>query len=83
MALERKDVRFKIDPADHRRLDVVVEHDEKDLGEWVEQLVLRELARREAAARRESSLLVALERAGISRKSRDLSGSASGGGGES
>jgi hypothetical protein len=80
MALERKDVRFKLDPEDHRRLDVVVDHDGKDLGEWVEQLVLRELDRREAAARRESSLLAALERVGISGKTRDSSGTASGGG---
>lgn len=71
MALDRKDVRFKLDPDDHARLGIVAEHDVQDIGEWVEQLVLRELGRREAAARKESSLLGALERVGISRKNRE------------
>lgn len=76
MALDRKDVRFKLDPEEHARLKLVADHDGLDDGEWVEQLVLRELARREALARRESSLLEALARVGISGKNRDSSGNA-------
>jgi hypothetical protein len=80
MALERKDVRAKMDPADHRRLETVVSHDDMDIGEWVEQLILRELNRREAAARRESSLVAALDRLGTSGKTRELPGIGEGGG---
>ena len=74
MALDRKDVRAKLDPSDHKRLEIVSNHDGQDIGEWVEQLILRELDRREAAARRESSLLSALERTGTSGKNRDRPG---------
>jgi hypothetical protein len=74
MALERKDVRSKLDPPDHRRLEIVVNHDGQDIGEWVEQLILRELDRREAAARRESSLVDALDSLGKSGKNRESPG---------
>jgi hypothetical protein len=74
MTLERKDVRSKLDPPDHRRLEIVVNHDDMDIGEWVEQLILRELDRREAAARRESSLADALASVGISGKNRETPG---------
>lgn len=72
MALERKDVRAKLDADEHERLKAVAEHDGKDVGEWVEQLILRELTSREAAARKESSLLAALERAGKAGKNREI-----------
>lgn len=80
MALERKDVRFKLDADEHARLVAVAAHDSQDMGEWVEQLVLRELANREAFARRESSLLATLERVGISGKSRENPGNPGEGG---
>jgi hypothetical protein len=72
MALERKDVRAKIDADEHRRLELVADHDGQDIGEWVEHLILRELASREAAARKASSLLEALERAGKPGKNREF-----------
>lgn len=74
MTLERKDVRAKLDPEDHARLTAVAAHDDRDIGAWVEQLILRELASREAAARREASLVDKLDRLGISGKTRDSSG---------
>lgn len=73
MALERKDVRFKLDPNDHERLAVVVSHDNQDIGEWVEQLVLREIESRHVASVTARSLADALDRLGISGQSRELS----------
>jgi hypothetical protein len=46
MSLERKDVRFKMDPDMHRALALVCELDHQDLGEFVEALVLEKLKRR-------------------------------------
>lgn len=46
MALERKDVRAKLDEEWHRALVVVSEADTLDIGEWVEELIVRELKRR-------------------------------------
>lgn len=46
MALERKDVRAKLDPDMHGALTIVCEADQLDIGEWVENLIVRELHRR-------------------------------------
>lgn len=46
MSLERKDVRFKMNPDMHRALSVVCELDHQDMGEFVEALVLENLKRR-------------------------------------
>lgn len=73
MALERKDVRAKLDAEDLDRLKAVCDFDEKDIGEWVEQLILREIDRRYAAARKESSLVDRLESLGKTGKSRESS----------
>lgn len=41
MALERKDVRAKLDPDDHKALSVIADADGIDLGELVERELLR------------------------------------------
>lgn len=46
MALPRKDVRMKLDPPMHAALAVVCETDQLDMGEWIEELIVRELHRR-------------------------------------
>lgn len=51
MSLERKDVRFKLSPTDHAALSALAEVADADLGEFVELIVTRELARRIHAAR--------------------------------
>jgi len=77
MALERKDVRAKLDPDDLERLKVLCDFDGLDIGEWVEQLILREIEDRLAAARKASSLTARLERAGKNGKTREISGEVS------
>lgn len=51
MSLERKDVRFKLNPADHAALAALADVADADMGEFVELIVTRELARRIHAAR--------------------------------
>lgn len=80
MALERKDVRAKLDPDDHERMARIAAHDQMDIGEWVEQLILREIDRRREEARRASSLLESLDGAGITGKNRDSAGPGGSGG---
>lgn len=46
MSLERKDVRFKIAPDLHQALTVLAEVAQVDIGEFVEQVVHREIMRR-------------------------------------
>lgn len=72
MALERKDVRAKLDADDLDRLKAVCEFDEKDIGEWVEQLILREIDRRYAAARKESLLAARIDGLGKTGKNREF-----------
>lgn len=74
MSLERKDVRFKLDPSEHEALKVICDHDGRDVGEWVEQLVLQEIERRAAVAREAIALAERLERLGISGKNRESQG---------
>lgn len=68
MALERKDVRFKLDPDDHSGLSILAEVDQLDIGEWVEQVVRREIERRIHAA---SVIAQRAARLGISGKVRE------------
>lgn len=64
MSLERKDVRFKLDPSMHALLvAVATEADQCEIGEWCEMVVQRELLRRAHAA---SVVAAAAVRAGIS-----------------
>lgn len=44
--LERKDVRFKLPPDTHQALTVLAEIAQVDIGEFVELIVHREVARR-------------------------------------
>lgn len=74
MGLDRKDWRFKLDADKHARLKLITDHDDMDDGEWVEQLVLREMERRELAARKEASLIAAFDRLDGPGKNRDSSG---------
>lgn len=46
MALERKDVRFKLDADMHAALDAIADVDGKDLGEFVEEIVVSVVRRR-------------------------------------
>jgi hypothetical protein len=46
MSLERKDVRFKLQPDMHQALTVLAECAQIDIGEFVELLVQREVVRR-------------------------------------
>lgn len=63
MALERKDVRFKIDPDMHAALTALAEIAGKDLGEMCEQIVCGEVEKRLHAA---TVLVERTKRLGIS-----------------
>lgn len=76
MSLERKDVRFKLDPNEHDALKVLCEFDGMDVGEWVEQLVLLEINRRATEAAEAISLAERLASLGISGKNRESQGTA-------
>lgn len=72
MALDRKDVRFKLDPAMHGLLvAVATDADQCDIGEWCEMVVQRELLRRAHAA---TVIADAARRSGISGNGGDSSG---------
>lgn len=71
MSLERKDVRFKLDPSEHDALKEVVDFDGLEVGEWCEQLVLREIYRRADEAAKAIALHERLARLGISGKNRE------------
>lgn len=74
MALDRKDVRCKLDPNELDALKVIAEFDGMDIGEWVEQLILLEINRRAALAAEAISLAAKLERLGITGKNRESLG---------
>jgi hypothetical protein len=80
MSLERKDIKSprltRLDPDDHERLRIICEEDNQDIGEWVEQLILREIDARIDAARKASSLAQRLEQIGIAGNNRESSGTA-------
>lgn len=46
MSLERKDIRAKLDHDMHHALSVLADVDRKDIGEWVESVLIREIERR-------------------------------------
>jgi hypothetical protein len=46
MALERKDVRAKLDAHMHKALTIICDADHLDITDWVEQLIVNELRRR-------------------------------------
>lgn len=50
MSLDRKDVRFKLDPNTHAGLAVLADVDQLDIAEWVERVVTQEVKRRVHAA---------------------------------
>lgn len=78
MALDRKDVKAprltRLDPDDHERLKIICDEDGMDIGEWVEQLILREIETRLDAARKASSLAQRLEQVGVSGNNRESAG---------
>lgn len=45
MSLERKDVRFKLDPDRHEVLARIARAEDVEMGEWVEALVAAEVDR--------------------------------------
>ncbi len=68
MSLERKDVRVKLDANWHLALADVAEADQCDIGEWVEQLIVKTLQERFDRA---IVLAEIARRAGISGKVRE------------
>jgi hypothetical protein len=50
MSLERKDLRLKLDAADHTGLTLLAEADEAELSEWAERVLVRVIRRRVHAA---------------------------------
>jgi len=78
MSLERKDVRFKVAPDMHQALTVLAEVAQVDIGEFVESLVVCEVAKRvhEATVIHERTARLGIagsgrERPGTSGKNRD------------
>lgn len=67
MALERKDVRFKLDPEQHQALTVLADVDGVDIGEWVEGVVWREVERRVHVAKVIASRTARLGKSGKNR----------------
>jgi len=62
VALERKDLRIKLDPSDHEGLRLLAESERLELAEWAEEVLVREVRRRIHAA---SLLAEKAKRAGI------------------
>lgn len=71
MALERKDVRAKIDPDMHRALSIICDIDHIDINDWVEQLICAEVRRRVHEAQ---SIAAETKDLGILGKQRDFPG---------
>ena len=46
MSLDRKDVRFRLDPDVHAAVTVLAEVAQVEIGEWLEMIVQREVVRR-------------------------------------
>lgn len=77
MALERKDVRFKLDERDHAALRAICDVAGVDVGEFVESIIVPEIRRR---AHEAIELAERLTRRGIAGKNRESSGTAGNGG---
>jgi hypothetical protein len=71
VSLERKDVRFKVAPEVHQALTVLAECAQVDIGEFVEQVVQREVVRRVHEA---SVIAERTARLGITGNARELPG---------
>lgn len=71
MALERKDVRFKLAPDLHQALTVLAEIAQVDIGEFVEMVVQREVIKRVHDA---TVIADRTSRLGISGNSRESQG---------
>lgn len=71
MSLERKDVRFKLDPDAHAALAVLAECADKDISVYVEQVVLVEVQRRVHEA---NVIAVRTARLGMPGKNRERQG---------
>lgn len=50
MALERKDVRAKLDAHMHKALTIICDADHVDINDWIEQLIVNEIRSRVHAA---------------------------------
>lgn len=50
MSLDRKDLRIKLDPDDHSGLQLLAECEGRELAEWAERVLVREIRRRVHAA---------------------------------
>lgn len=73
MALERKDIRAKLDPDMHAALAILCEVDALDIGEFVERELVRVIRERVHAA---TVIAQRTERLGISGSSRESQGTA-------
>lgn len=71
MALERKDVRAKLDAHMHKALTIICEADHLDITDWVEQLIVQELRRRVHEAQ---SIAAETSDLGITGNQRELPG---------
>jgi hypothetical protein len=74
MALDRKDVRAKLDPDDHKALSVIAEADGLDIADFVEQELLRVIRKRVHSAKLIASGTSGLGITGIFRESQGTSG---------
>ncbi len=71
MALDRKDIRAKLDPNMHRALTIICDADHMDICDWVEQLVVNEVRRRVHEAQ---SIAAEVSDLGITSHQRDFPG---------
>ena len=62
MSLDRKDLRIKLDPDDHTGLTLLAESEGRELADWAERVLVREIRRRVHAA---MALAKKAERVGI------------------
>lgn len=74
MALERKDIRAKLDPDLHAALAVLCEVDQLDIGEFVERELVRVIKERVHAATLIAERTARLGISGINRESRGTAG---------
>lgn len=77
MGLERKDIRFKLDPDDHKALAVIAEAEQLDMGELVEREILGVIRKRVHAAKLIASGTAGLGITGIFREPPGSSGGGS------
>lgn len=75
MALDRKDVRFKMSPDLHQALTVLAECAQVDIGEFVELIVQREVVRRVHEASVISDRTARLGISGSDREPQGIAGS--------